>query len=177
MFTTIMKVLVKCTNQTCGIMTIVSILHFIIVEHLSIPAWILSNVWGCACIFVFMDGVVLANDLKIMENKYRALELKYEMTEMFYKTEKQEFREREKAYLLKENILLGNLTNQNIDIKANIGSLQKHMLSMHEANNIKKRRRLGMMHSSSEIIRSSKKKENDPNIATRSPSVPDLCGL
>ena len=57
---------------------------------MSIQAWILSNVWGCACILVFMDSVVLANDLKIMENKYRALEFKYEMTEMFYKTEKQE---------------------------------------------------------------------------------------
>ena len=172
-----MKVLVKCTTHTCGTITILSIMHFIIIEHLSIPAWILSNVWGCACIFVLMDSVVLANDLKIMEKKYRALELKYEATEMFYKTDKQEYREREKAFLLKENILLGNLTNQNIDIKADIDSLQGHILCMHETNSIKKRRRLGMMQSKSEIIRSFKKKENDPNIANRSPSEPDLCGF
>ena len=56
---------------------------------------------------------------------------------------------------------------------------------MHEANNIKKRRRLGLIQSSSEIIRNSKKKESDPNIANRSdpnianrsPSAPDLCGF
>ena len=108
MFNEIMKVLVKCTTHTCGIITMLSILHFIIIEHLSIPGWILSNVWGCACIFVFIDSVVLANDLKIMQNKYESLKIKYEVMEMFHKTEKQEFREREKAYTEKENIFLLN---------------------------------------------------------------------
>jgi len=138
-----MNVLVKCTTHTCGIITIFTIMQCIIIEHMSIPAWILSNVWGCACMFVFMDSVVLANDLKIMENKYKALEIQYDMMEMFYKSEKQEYIEREKAFTQKENILLGKSTNQNTDIKADIDSWQGRILSMQEANNIKKRSRYG----------------------------------
>ena len=117
-----MNVLVKCTTHTCGIITILTIMQCIIIEHMSIPAWILSNVWRCACMFVFMDSVVLANDLKIMENKYKALEIQYDMMEMFYKSEKQEYIERKKAFTQKANILLGKSTNQNTDIKADIDS-------------------------------------------------------
>jgi len=112
-------------------MTIVSILHFIIVEHVGIPAWILCNVWGCACIFVFMDSVVLANDLKIMENKYKALEIKYQMMEMFHKTEKQEYKEREKAYTQKENIFLVNISSQGAGLKSDISSLSSNVQMNH----------------------------------------------
>lgn len=98
---------------------------------MSIPAWILSNVWGCACIFVFMDSVVLANDLKIMENKYQALEIKYQMMEMFHKTEKQEYKEREKAYTQKENIFLVNISSQGAGLKSDISSLSSNVQMNH----------------------------------------------
>jgi hypothetical protein len=105
MFTTIMNVLVKCTTHTCGIITIFTIMQCIIIEHMSIPAWILSNVWGCACMFVFMDGVALANDLKITENKYKALEIQYDMMEMFYKSDKQEYIEGKGIHTKREYIV------------------------------------------------------------------------
>ena len=105
MFTTLMKVLVKYTTQTCGIITILSKMHFLTIEYKSIPAWILSNVWGCACMFVFMDGVALANDLKITENKYKALEIQYDMMEMFYKSDKQEYIEGKGIHTKREYIV------------------------------------------------------------------------
>ena len=69
MFKFLTKILIKATTQSFGIVSIMSFIHFIIVEYLGISPWLLSNVWGCACLFVFMHTIVLANDLKLMEIK------------------------------------------------------------------------------------------------------------
>ena len=86
--------MIKTTTQTFGIIA----KHLFIVEYLGISPWLLSNVWGCACIFVFMDSVVLANELHLMDSKYKELEIQYHIKETVCKTEKQQYREREKAY-------------------------------------------------------------------------------
>lgn len=131
MLRTLSKLLIKATTQTFGIITLISLVHLFIVEYLGISPWLLSNVWGCACIFVFMDSIILANDLKVMEIKNKELEIKYNIMDISYKTEKLEFREREKAYLHKENILLNTLSNQSKDIQNDISSLNTSMVKNH----------------------------------------------
>ena len=64
-----------------------SFIHFIIVEYLGISPWLLSNVWGCAFTFVFMDSVALANDLKVMEIKNKELEMRFLLMATIYSKE------------------------------------------------------------------------------------------
>lgn len=130
MLKTLSNLLIKATTQTFGIITLISLVHLFIVEYLGISPWLLSNVWGCACIFVFMDSIVIANDLKVMEIKNKELEIRYNIIDIAYKTEKQEFREREKAFLHKENILLSKLSNQSTDIKSDMSSVCSRLSNM-----------------------------------------------
>lgn len=99
MIRTITKVLVKSMTHSFGIITILSLIHFFMIEYIGMSPWIVSNVWGCACIFVFMDSIILANDLKIMENKYQEIEIRYKILEAYHAGEKQAFLEREKRML------------------------------------------------------------------------------
>ena len=123
MLKTLSNLLIKATTQTFGIITLISLVHLFIVEYLGISPWLLSNVWGCACIFVFTDSIVLANDLKVMEIKNKELETHFKLMETFYSKEMLEFREKEKSYLKKESKLLSDISHQSTDIKSDMSSV------------------------------------------------------
>ena len=122
-----------------------SLVHLFIVEYLSISPWLLSNVWGCACIFVFMDSVVLANDLKVMEIKNNELEMRFLLMETLYSKENLELRDKDKSYIKTQNRLLSNLSNQSTHIKSEIFSVSSSIsnfsndisfLKSHSLNNL-----------------------------------------
>jgi hypothetical protein len=130
MLRTLSKLLIKATTQTFGIITLISLVHLFIVEYLGISPWLLSNVWGCACIFVFMDSIVIANDLKVMEIKNKELETRFLLMETFYSKEMLDFRVKEKSYIKKESRFLSNLSNQSTDIKSDMSSVCSRLSNM-----------------------------------------------
>lgn len=123
----VLKFMMKMTIQFFGMITVLSLFHTFIIQYLGVSPCFLSNIWGCICLFIFMDSIVLANDLKLAENKLKEFLIQKTILETFYERDRHEFRERERFYLEKENEMLKKLSTQTANIISEMSSMHGNL--------------------------------------------------
>jgi len=106
--------------QSIGTVTTLCLMHFMMNDWFGVSYVFIANVWGVACIVVFMDSVVLQNDHKMLLNKFEDLKQRYIMLEQFRKEEKMELIEREEKFIR-------TLSMQSTAMKSEISSLSESM--------------------------------------------------
>jgi len=113
----------KFISQCLGIFCTLSLLNASMNGFMGISYMFLAYMWGTCCMIVFLDSVVLVNDLKMLQCKFDDLKEKYIMLEAFRKQEKQGSETRENDFLRSLSIQSTQLQNDMCSLSESLDSM------------------------------------------------------